>query len=238
MNQARVLGVRVDCLDMEASLDRIEQFIDAGGHHLVATVNPEFVMRARADLDFARVLESADLCLADGSGVVWAARRQGCAIREPVTGVDLIPPLAALCARRGFRIFLLGAAPGVANDLATRLRAEHPELEVEAHGGTPDPSADAATLALIRAHKPQVLLVAYGHPKQELWIDRMRESLGVAVAMGVGGSFDYLTGRIPRAPTWMRRAGLEWLFRLVRQPWRVRRMAVLPIYALRVLRSN
>jgi N-acetylglucosaminyldiphosphoundecaprenol N-acetyl-beta-D-mannosaminyltransferase len=223
---------------MEASLDRIEQFVDAGGHHLVATVNPEFVMRARSDQDFARVLESADLCLADGSGVVWAARRQGCAMREPVTGVDLIPPLAALCARRGFRIFLLGAAPGVANDLANRLRVEHPALEVEAHAGTPDPSADAATLALIRAHKPQVLLVAYGHPKQELWIDRMRESLGVAVAMGVGGSFDYLTGRIPRAPTWMRRAGLEWLFRLVRQPWRVRRMAVLPIYALRVLRSN
>jgi N-acetylglucosaminyldiphosphoundecaprenol N-acetyl-beta-D-mannosaminyltransferase len=238
VNQARVLGVRVDCLDMEASLDRIEQFVDAGGHHLVATVNPEFVMRARSDQDFARVLESADLCLADGSGVVWAARRQGCAMREPVTGVDLIPPLAALCARRGFRIFLLGAAPGVANDLATRLRVEHPGLEVEAHAGTPDPSADAATLALIRAHKPQVLLVAYGHPKQELWIDRMHESLGVAVAMGVGGSFDYLTGRIPRAPTWMRRAGLEWLFRLVRQPWRVRRMAVLPIYALRVLRSN
>lgn len=238
MNQARVLGVRVDCLDMEASLDRIEQFVDAGGHHLVATVNPEFVMRARSDQDFARVLESADLCLADGSGVVWAARRQGCAMREPVTGVDLIPPLAALCARRGFRIFLLGAAPGVANDLATRLRVEHPGLEVEAHAGTPDPSADAATLALIRAHKPQVLLVAYGHPKQELWIDRMHESLGVAVAMGVGGSFDYLTGRIPRAPTWMRRAGLEWLFRLVRQPWRVRRMAVLPIYALRVLRST
>lgn len=238
MNQARVLGVRVDCLDMEASLDRIEQFVDAGGHHLVATVNPEFVMRARVDQDFARVLESADLCLADGSGVVWAARRQGCAMREPVTGVDLIPPLAALCARRGFRIFLLGAAPGVANDLATRLRVEYPELEVEAHAGTPDPSADVATLALIRAHKPQVLLVAYGHPKQELWIDRMRESLGVAVAMGVGGSFDYLTGRIPRAPTWMRRARLEWLFRLVRQPWRVRRMAVLPIYALRVLRST
>ncbi len=238
MNQARVLGVRVDCLDMEASLDRIEQFVDAGGHHLVATVNPEFVMRATADQDFARVLESADLCLADGSGVVWAARRQGCAMREPVTGVDLIPPLAALCARRGFRIFLLGAAPGVANDLATRLRAENPELEVEAHAGTPDPSADAATLALIRAHKPQVLLVAYGHPKQELWIDRMRDSLGVAVAMGVGGSFDYLTGRIPRAPAWIRRAGLEWLFRLVRQPWRVRRMAVLPIYALRVLRNN
>jgi len=238
MDQVRVLGVRVDCLDMGAALERIAQLAEAGGHHLVATVNPEFVMRARVDHEFARVLESADLCLADGSGVVWAARRQGCAIREPVTGVDLVPPLASLCARRHLRLFLLGAAPGVAEELATRMRGVNPGLDVAAHSGSPDPSADAETIALISAHKPHVLLVAYGHPNQELWIERTRASLGVGVAMGVGGAFDYLTGRVPRAPAWMRRAGLEWLFRLVRQPWRIRRMAVLPIYALRVLRST
>jgi N-acetylglucosaminyldiphosphoundecaprenol N-acetyl-beta-D-mannosaminyltransferase len=238
VNQARVLGVRVDCLDMGAALERIAQLVDEGGHHQVATVNPEFVMRARSDHEFARVLESADLCLADGSGVVWAARRQGCAIREPVAGTDLILPLAALCARRHFRLFLLGAAPGVATDLANRLRGDHPDLEVAAHSGSPDLSSDAETLALIKGHRPQVLLVAYGHPGQELWIDRMGDRLGVGVAIGVGGAFDYLTGRVPRAPAWMRRAGLEWLFRLVRQPWRIRRMAVLPLYALRVLRSG
>jgi N-acetylglucosaminyldiphosphoundecaprenol N-acetyl-beta-D-mannosaminyltransferase len=223
---------------MAAALDRIAQLVDAGGHHLVATVNPEFVMRAGADPEFARVLESADLCLADGSGVVWAARRQGCAIKEPVTGVDLIPPLAALCTRRHFRLFLLGAAPGVAAELAARLRAEQPALEVAAHSGSPDPSSDAETLALIASYRPQVLLVAYGAPRQELWIDRLSERLGVAVAIGVGGAFDYLTGGVPRAPAWMRRAGMEWLFRLVRQPWRIRRMAVLPLYAMRVLRTS
>ena len=238
MDEIRVLGVRVDCVDMAGALERIAQLVDAGGHHLVATVNPEFVMRARVDHEFARVLESADLCLADGSGVVWAARRQGCPIREPVTGVDLIPQLAALCARRHFRVFLLGAAPGVAADFASRLRTDHPDLDVKAHAGSPDPSSDAESLALIHAHKPHVLLVAYGHPNQELWIDRLSDSLGVAVAIGVGGAYDYLTGRVPRAPAWMRRAGLEWLFRLVRQPWRIRRMAVLPLYALRVLRST
>ncbi|MDQ6877524.1 MAG: WecB/TagA/CpsF family glycosyltransferase [Candidatus Dormibacteraeota bacterium] len=238
MNQTRVLGVRIDCVRMEGALERIAQLVDAGGHHLVATVNPEFVMRAGVDREFARVLESADLCLADGSGVVWAARRQGCAIREPVTGVDLIPPLAALCARRRFRLFLLGAAPGVATDLAARLRSEQPSLEVAAHPGSPDPSSDAETLAVIEGHRPHVLLVAYGAPRQELWIDRMRDRMGGVVAIGVGGSFDYLTGRVPRAPAWMRRAGLEWLFRLVRQPWRVRRMAVLPLYAMRVLRTG
>jgi N-acetylglucosaminyldiphosphoundecaprenol N-acetyl-beta-D-mannosaminyltransferase len=238
VEQTRVLGVRVDCVDMDVALGRMEELVDAGGHHLVATVNPEFVMRARGDPEFARVLESADLCLADGTGVVWAARRQGCILSAPVTGVDLIPPLAAVCARRGFRLFLLGAAPGVAAELASRLRADHPGLDVAAHSGSPDSSYDAETLGLIHDHRPNVLLVAYGAPKQELWIDRMGDRLGVALAMGVGGSFDYLTGRVPRAPRWMRQAGMEWLFRLGTQPWRIRRMAVLPAYALRVLRTS
>jgi N-acetylglucosaminyldiphosphoundecaprenol N-acetyl-beta-D-mannosaminyltransferase len=238
VNQTRVLGVRVDCLDMPAALRRIEALIDAGGAHLVATVNPEFVMRARRDREFARVLESADLCLADGSGVVWAARRQGCTMPGPVTGVDLVPELAVLCSRRGFRLFLLGAAPGVASDLADRLVTRYPGLEVAAHAGSPDPSSDEQTLALISKQRPQLLLVAYGAPKQELWIDRVMARLGPTVAIGVGGTFDYLTGRVPRAPAWMRRAGMEWFFRLVRQPWRIRRMAVLPAYALEVLRAG
>jgi N-acetylglucosaminyldiphosphoundecaprenol N-acetyl-beta-D-mannosaminyltransferase len=223
---------------MESALGRIEQLVDAGGHHLVATVNPEFVMQANRDGDFARILESADLCLADGTGVVWAARRQGCQIGAPVTGVDIVPRLAAMCARRGFRLFLLGAAPGVAAELASRLRAEHPRLEVAAHPGSPDPSADEEALKLIRAHRTQVLLVAYGAPKQEMWVDRTMDVSGVAVAMGVGGAFDYLTGRATRAPVWIRRAGLEWMHRLAQQPWRIRRMAVLPVYALKVLSAG
>lgn len=236
--QARVLGVRVDCLDMKVALEQIERLVESGGHHLVATVNPEFVMRAQKDSEFARVLESADLCLPDGTGVVWAARRQGCRIGEPVPGVDLIPPLAALCARRGFRLFLVGAEAGVAAGLASRLRAELSDLHVESHPGSPDPSSDAETLQLIRAHRTQVLLVAFGAPRQELWIDRLKDQLDVSVAIGVGGAFDYLTGRVPRAPVWMRRAGFEWLHRLYRQPWRARRMVVLPAFALKVLSAG
>jgi len=156
----------------------------------------------------------------------------------PVTGTDLIPPLAAVCARRGFRLFLLGAASGVAADLASRLRTEHPELEVAAHPGSPDPSSDEETLTLIRAHRTQVLLVAFGAPKQELWLDRVKDRLDAAVGIGVGGAFDYLTGRVQRAPAWMRRAGLEWLYRLFQQPWRARRMAVLPVYAFKVLSAG
>ena len=143
-----------------------------------------------------------------------------------------------MCAGRGFRLFLLGAAPGVAAELASTLRVKYPDLEVAAHPGSPDPASDDETLRLIRAHHTQVLLVAYGAPKQELWIDRIKDRAGVAVAIGVGGAFDYLTGRVSRAPAWMRRAGLEWLHRLVRQPWRIRRMAVLPQYAIKVLSAG
>ena len=235
--EARILGVRVDCLDENETLARIEGFVGSGRLHQVATVNPEFVMRAQKDREFARVLEGADLCLPDGTGVVWAARRQGCAISRPVAGTDIVGPLAATCARRNFRLFLLGAQPGVAEDLAAKLEKANPGLLVAARAGDPGASQDDESLRQIAGHKTDVLLVAYGAPTQELWIDRLRSRLGVSVAIGVGGAFDYLTGRVPRAPAWMRNAGLEWLHRLANQPWRLRRMTVLPVYALKVLRS-
>ncbi|HEV2477089.1 MAG TPA: WecB/TagA/CpsF family glycosyltransferase [Candidatus Dormibacteraeota bacterium] len=229
--------MRVDCLDTKETLERIEGFVGSGRLHHVATVNPEFVMRAQKNREFARVLDAADLCLADGTGVVWAARRQGCALPGPVAGTDLVEPLAAVCARRGFRLFLLGAQPGVADQLAASLAAANSGLRVAAYSGDPDASSDDESLRRISEHATDVLLVAYGAPTQEMWIDRLRPRLAVSVAMGVGGAFDYLTGRVPRAPAWMRRSGLEWLHRLVHQPWRFRRMTVLPLYALKVLSS-
>jgi N-acetylglucosaminyldiphosphoundecaprenol N-acetyl-beta-D-mannosaminyltransferase len=238
VKQASILGVRVDCVDMQAAMTEVERLVDAGGPHVVVTVNPEFVMRAQKDSQFARVLRSADLSLPDGNGVVWAARRLGCEIRRPVAGVDLVQPLAAMCARRGLRLFLLGAAPGVAVELAARLREANEGLAVSAHSGGPDPEHDVETLHRIHDHHADILLVAFGAPAQEMWIDRLKNRLGVSVAIGVGGAFDYLTGRVPRAPAWMRRARMEWLGRLVRQPWRIRRMAVLPVYAIKVLRAR
>src|SRR5207302_659527 len=160
LREARVLGVRVDCLDMSSALGEIERFVDQGGPHLVATLNPEFVMRAQGDREFARVLDSAALCLADGTGVVWAARRMGCTLAGPVAGADLVEPLAALCGRRGFRLFLLGAKPGVADELAAQLRSANPGLLVAAYAGGPSPSFDVETLELVHAHKTDVLLVA------------------------------------------------------------------------------
>ncbi len=239
MASIRVLGVRVDDLDIEATLDRIEQLLADGGHHLVATVNPEFVMLARRDPAFHRVLESAALCLADGWGVTWAARRQGRPLPGRVTGIDLIPALAERAVRRGWRLFLLGAAPGVGEEVAALLKDQHPGLAIAGyHAGVAGPEGDEESLRLISAARPDIVLVAYGAPRQELWIARNLSRLEAGVGIGVGGSFDYLSGRVRRAPAWMRRVGLEWLYRLVRQPWRARRMAVLPRFALEVLRAR
>jgi N-acetylglucosaminyldiphosphoundecaprenol N-acetyl-beta-D-mannosaminyltransferase len=224
---------------MDGALDTIDRLIADRGTHLVATVNPEFVMRARADPEYASVLDSAALSLIDGWGVRWAARRAGCREAERVPGVDLVLNIAARCAENGRRMFLLGAGPGVAEEAAARLVEVHPGLVIAGcHGGSPRPEDDNAALDLIAAAQPQVLLVAYGAPSQEAWIARNTSRLPDLVAIGVGGTLDYIAGRVARAPAWMQRAGLEWLYRLVRQPWRARRMAVLPAYAIQVLRSR
>ena len=225
---------------MAGAVAAIERMVERGGPtQLVATVNPEFVMRARSDPGFRSVLDGASLCLADGTGVVWAMRRQGCPQRERVAGSDLVPALAAVCARRGWRPFLLGARPGVAAEAARRLEADLPGLRVAGtHAGSPRPEDDEEALRRIRAARPDLLLVAYGAPHQELWIARNRDRLGVPVAIGVGGCFDFLAGRVRRAPRRLQHLGLEWLWRLVLQPWRWRRMAVLPAYAVAVWRSG
>jgi N-acetylglucosaminyldiphosphoundecaprenol N-acetyl-beta-D-mannosaminyltransferase len=225
---------------MNGALAQVERMLEGEGPtELVATVNPEFVMRARRDENFKRVLNSAALCLADGIGVVWAVRRRGCRDQQRVAGSDLVPRLAELCVRRGWRPFFLGARPGVAEQAARHLEVRVPGLQVAGcHSGSPWPQDDEESLSRIERSGADLLLVAYGHPRQELWIDRNRDRLKVRVAVGVGGAFDFLAGRRRRAPLVVRRAHLEWLWRLALEPWRARRMAVLPLYALAVLRGG
>lgn len=229
MPTADVLGVRLDCVDMAGALAVIEQLLAGPGPcRLLATVNPESIMRARREPEFAEALAGAALSIPDGWGAAWAARRKGCSGQRAVTGVDLAVAAAGLCAHNGWRMFLLGGREGVAEGAAAALTARHPDLVVAGAAAEASPEAVAAT-------SPDLVLVAYGQPAQELWIRRHAAVLPARVAIGVGGTFDYLAGRVPRAPEWMRRRGLEWLFRLVRQPWRARRMAVLPLYAALVL---
>jgi N-acetylglucosaminyldiphosphoundecaprenol N-acetyl-beta-D-mannosaminyltransferase len=222
-----ILGVAVDDVTEEEVLARIAGFIAAGGSHQIATVNPEFVMAARRNAAFRAALAQADITTPDGFGLLLVARWRGTPFRGRVTGVDLVRRIAAVGAARGWSLFLLGAAPGIAERAAAVLQRTYPGLRIAGcYAGSPRAEDEPAIQALVAAARPDVLLVAYGHPAQELWIARNQPQLGVPVAIGVGGVFDYLSGALPRAPTWMRRLGMEWLYRLIRQPQRWRRILV------------
>ena len=236
MNRVRILGIGVDAVTMAEAIDWVAAAIAEETPRQVATVNPEFVMRARRDAAFREVLAHADLCVPDGYGVVWAARRLGHPLPERIAGVDFVQALARRGAKAGWRFFLLGAAPGVAEAAAGALVAEAPGLQVVGClAGSPAPSADAEVTAAIRAVSPDVVLVAYGAPNQDLWIARNLHATKARMAIGVGGAFDFLSGRRRRAPRWMREHGLEWLHRLSREPWRWRRMMALPRFAFAVV---
>jgi N-acetylglucosaminyldiphosphoundecaprenol N-acetyl-beta-D-mannosaminyltransferase len=237
-----ILGVRADRVGMAGALARIEALIEqhrrfGGPAQQIVTVNPEFVWAARTNAAFRETINQAALVVADGMGIVWASRILGHPFPERVTGTDLLPRLSERCARRGYRLFLLGAAPGVAETAARILQQRFPDLQIAGtYAGSPAPAEAEHILGLIRAARPDVLAVAYGAPKQDLWIRQHAQALGeagVGVAIGVGGAYDFIAGRVPRAPRWMQRAGLEWLFRLLRQPRRAWRMRVLlPMGAL------
>lgn len=234
-----VLGVRVDDVTGDETLALIERFIAERMPHQICTVNTEFIMAAQRDETFRNVINNAALCPPDGVGVLWAARRLGYPLRERVGGSDMVERIAARAAQSGWRMFLLGAAPGVAEKAAAALRARYPELVVAGtFAGSPVLEQQEAIVERIAAVQPDALLVAFGAPAQDFWIARNQSRLQVPVAMGVGGAFDFIAGVTRRAPQWVQRLGLEWLHRLAREPWRWRRQLALPRFIWRVLRSH
>ena len=237
-SRLHILGVPVDPATFESMLDTIAGWIATGNRtYQICTISPEFVMIAQDDPDFMRVLHHADLCVADGVGLLFAARYLGQPLPERVTGSDGVPLIAQRAARAGWSLYLLGAGPGVAEKAAIRLIEQNPGLQIAGtYAGSPAPEEEETIIARVNASDADILLVAYGAPRQDQWIARNRDRLDVHVAMGVGGTFDFIAGVIPRAPRWMRQVALEWLYRLYTQPWRWRRMLRLPYFVWAVLR--
>jgi N-acetylglucosaminyldiphosphoundecaprenol N-acetyl-beta-D-mannosaminyltransferase len=236
VESVRILGARLDDVTYADLLDIVDEYVDSGTPHHIITVNVEMLVAAHDDPGFAAVIESAELNVADSVGVMLAARLLGQPLQERVTGADGIHRLAAHSARKGYRLYLLGAAPGVADLAAESLTAANPGLDlVGTYAGSPSVSEEDDIISRIRAADPDLLLVAYGVPAEEQWIARNRSRLGVPVMIGVGGGLDFAAGVTRRAPVWMRRLGLEWLFRLVSEPWRWRRQLALPRFCLLVL---
>lgn len=240
-----VLDVPIDLVtgrDIRAWLLRQLATGSACAH--VATVNPEYIMTARRDRDFAAILREAELSTIDGAGLSVAVRlldRGGTPV-ERITGVALCWMLAGISAETGDGLFLLGAGPGVAKRAGEALRETHPGAVIAGTWaeGSSRPEDDAESIQRVAESGASVVLVAYGAPSQVHWIARNREALsaaGVKVAVGIGGALDYISGEVPWAPSLIRRLGLEWAYRLAREPWRWRRQLVLPVYAALVLRE-
>ena len=247
---AHILGVQVHEIDYAGMLAQINAWAQeqdtvdeqAGTEAVpcrqICTVNPEFIVDARRDPHFSEVLQAADLRVPDGIGVLWAAGLLGSPLRERITGSDSIYHICRRASMRGWRVFLLGAAPGVAEETAVRLRTRYPGLVVcGAYSGSPSQKAWPAIYRYLLATRPHILFVAYGHPRQDHWINEHLDELPAAVAMGVGGAFDFVAEITQRAPAWMQRAGIEWLHRLLHEPWRWRRMLKLPLFAGLVIRE-
>ncbi|MEZ4681166.1 MAG: WecB/TagA/CpsF family glycosyltransferase [Caldilineaceae bacterium] len=223
-----ILGAPIDDINMDEALNRIDNFIQIGRAtqkgHQIATINADFVVKSLADPELRRILQEADMATADGMPLVWSARLLGVPLEGRVTGADMVPALAKRAAERGYSIYFLGAAPGVAEQAAAVLRQLYPDLKI---AGCSAPSRDevenntAAIVASCRAAQPDILLVAFGNPKQEKWIYEHANQLNVPVMMGVGGTFDFIAGVTKRAPNWMQESGLEWLYRLLSEPRRL-----------------
>jgi N-acetylglucosaminyldiphosphoundecaprenol N-acetyl-beta-D-mannosaminyltransferase len=237
-------GVPVDRVTLPQALLRIEALVRDGRGGAVFTPNVDHVVLAQRHPGFRAAYADADLSLADGVPIVWSSRLLRDPLPEKVSGSDLVRPLLRHAAALGWRVYLMGGRPGVPEEASRRMRLELPGLavvgtdspEVAAEG--PDPAGDAAA-ERVRAARPDLVLVALGAPKQELWIHRQRARLGPAVAVGVGASLDFLAGRARRAPRWISSAGLEWLWRLGHDPRRLWRRYLVddPRFALVLARE-
>ncbi len=231
MDSIIILGVRVDNVNCDDAMARVEFFLRERGVHQIATVNPEFVVIAQKDAEFRRVLNQCALNVPDGVGLLWASRRLDKPLRERVTGQEMVARIAALAAQRGDRIFFLGAREGVAERAAERLKERYSGLRIGGcYAGSPTVEEEQRIVERINESKARILFVAFGPPQQEFWIARNISKLNVAVAMGVGGTFDTLAGLAPRAPQWMQRAGFEWTYRLLREPRRFKRQLAIPYF--------
>lgn len=235
--RVELLGVYIDALNIDQTVEKVATFIKTGRPHRVITVNPEYLYQGQKRQELLDLANSADLLTADGIGIVWACKVAGQPVPERVTGIDLMQRLCARGETEGWRVFLLGSTPGVADAAAEKLTQQHPGLTIVGtqHGYFTDMESDRIAKNIKEA-APDVLFVALGAPRQEQWIAQYQPQMGVPVAMGVGGSFDVISGRKKRAPRWVQQLKIEWLYRLVSEPSRLKRQLVLPKFALLVLK--
>lgn len=231
-----ILGIRIDNIDQKQALEKIKEFLEDGKQHYLVTPNPEFVIKARSDQEFKKILNGADLSVPDGIGLVFVSRFLSSRLKERVVGVDLMEKICHLAANENWSVFLLGAKQGVADKAADNLKQKYSNLKIGAGPfgkvvfnkgliSSKDSLLADQSFKKITVSKPAILFVALGAGNQEKWIVQNLERMpSVRLAIGVGGAFDFVSGRVRRAPKAFQRLGLEWFWRFCCQPWRIRRV--------------
>jgi N-acetylglucosaminyldiphosphoundecaprenol N-acetyl-beta-D-mannosaminyltransferase len=225
MKSAKILGVRIDGVNFQEALKVIEKLIKSDESHQLATVNSEFIMGAQKNKKFMDILNKTSLSTPDGAGELWAMKfLHGIKLKERVTGVDLFWAMAKLSEDKGYRIFMLGGDPGVVKIAAQRVRLIHSKARiVYTYEGSPKETKKIRQL--INHTRPNILFVAWGSPKQDIWIaENLKKFHSPLVAIGVGGTFDFIAGVRHRAPEWMQKIGMEWLYRVFQEPKRFGRI--------------
>jgi N-acetylglucosaminyldiphosphoundecaprenol N-acetyl-beta-D-mannosaminyltransferase len=234
-----VLETPIDRLNTDEVLEAIEAFIKDRTPRMVVTADASGLICSQSDAEFRHIIQLADLVTPDSEGVLWAARRKGTPFPERVSGVDLVDNLCALSAQKGYGVFFLGAAPGVAEMAAEKMKLRHPGCNIlgTRHGYFPADSDDVVARE-VAEFKPDILFVAMGIPRQEKFIYNTREIIKAPVALGVGGSLDVFSGKAKRAPVFVQKMKLEWLWRLLLNPKKISKCKALPVFVWQVLKSK
>ncbi len=237
--RVELLGVPVDPLSMAEAIQRIDEFIRSGKPHHIVTADASGIMRAVETPEFLDIVRRADLVTADGAGVLLATKLCGQRMPERVSGCDLVEQICALAATKGYPVYLFGAAEDIARQAADKLVSRHPGLLIAGtRNGFFSAEEEPQIVQEIAASGARVIFVALGIPRQELFIRQYFDALQVPVLIGVGGSFDVISGNLKRAPRWMQLTGIEWLYRLAQEPKRLPRMMALPRFIVAVWKAR
>ncbi|BEU87612.1 WecB/TagA/CpsF family glycosyltransferase [Selenomonas sp. TAMA-11512] len=235
MKEAKIFGLSIAAVTMQEAVAAAKRMIENGRPSLIVTANAEMLMRATHDEELYRVLEGADIVVPDGAGTVWAAHTLGYEMPERVAGFDLVQELMRLAPAQGWRIYLFGSAPGVAEAAKAEAERLYPGIAIcGVRNGFFTEEDEPEIVAEIKEAKPHIFLAALGVPKQEKWLDAHMEEIGAPLSIGVGGTLDVMAGVMKRAPLWMQKAKLEWLFRGLMQPKRAGRLLALPKFVMKV----
>lgn len=234
-----IFGIRVSKVDMAATVSYLTEVVMKRQPHQVITANPIMVMTALNDPAYMTIMKSAELVVPDGTGVVWAANYCSQPVAERVAGFDLLHELMKVGEKYNWRVYLLGSTPEVVQETARRLQQQYPGIIIAGYrDGFFGSDEDEAVISAIHETSPDLLFVARGADSQEPWIAKHKERLNIPVMMGVGGSFDVISGKSRRAPKAFQKLRLEWFYRLLKEPTRYKRMLALPEFALKVMREK